>query len=655
MTDNTNPDNNIPDNNSHSSQAPIKIERLETTGSPEEDHSNKMMVDHPAGPSSESIRGTFAEQAIPTSLAAPTSSASLHHLQQHQQQHQHQQHPQPGTTNQLEFAPTNYQHAAPQNNPTTIDNNNKTSEQQQQQQQQPLIDSFKSEHHHHHHPIGSISTAAVAAADAIVNAVDAADCMSSSNNNINHAPDHHQTNSSSLSDSEKSLSHFTPTQQQQQQQQPQQHNIGNNNFYDNNPPPPSAENIKTPETNHTQTNGYTHGPLRDSKHLCLICGDKASGKHYGVYSCEGCKGFFKRTVRKNLTFTCREAKDCLIDKRQRNRCQYCRYQKCLSTGMRREAVQEERQRTKESEDNEVESTSNSHIDSHFDRLVGSNSSIVPMAAINGNPDSNGSAGAALACGIPPNLANVGGLRGAPATRIFNTNNISDPLAINNGLGGGGGGGGIGILSTIASAFDEKLRHARECLQESIISWVTNLIEFKSLLVPDRLQLLKSYWNELILIDIAFRSMSLIDRQMSGLVVWPDVMISEGETAKKAGISNMFERIIKEIVVKMKEMRVDQNELNLLKTIILFNPEAPSLKTSRPIEEMRNSAFDQLEKYCVQQYFDTQPNRFGKLLLRLPALRSIGLKCNDNLDRKLIFVELDREPDIDAYLLSKIRR
>ncbi|KAG8535696.1 hypothetical protein GDO81_027955, partial [Engystomops pustulosus] len=62
------------------------------------------------------------------------------------------------------------------------------------------------------------------------------------------------------------------------------------------------------------------------------------GKHYGVYSCEGCKGFFKRTVRKDLTYTCRDNKDCMIDKRQRNRCQYCRYQKCLAMGMKREVL-----------------------------------------------------------------------------------------------------------------------------------------------------------------------------------------------------------------------------------------------------------------------------------------------------------------------------
>ena len=47
-------------------------------------------------------------------------------------------------------------------------------------------------------------------------------------------------------------------------------------------------------------------PLATSKHMCTICGDKASGKHYGVYSCEGCKGFFKRTVRKELSYACRK-------------------------------------------------------------------------------------------------------------------------------------------------------------------------------------------------------------------------------------------------------------------------------------------------------------------------------------------------------------
>ncbi|XP_061579605.1 nuclear receptor subfamily 4 group A member 2a isoform X2 [Cololabis saira] len=72
--------------------------------------------------------------------------------------------------------------------------------------------------------------------------------------------------------------------------------------------------------------------------LCAVCGDNAACQHYGVRTCEGCKGFFKRTVQKNAKYVCLANKNCPVDKRRRNRCQFCRFQKCLVVGMVREVV-----------------------------------------------------------------------------------------------------------------------------------------------------------------------------------------------------------------------------------------------------------------------------------------------------------------------------
>ncbi|KAF7698021.1 nuclear receptor subfamily 1 group D member 1 [Silurus meridionalis] len=73
--------------------------------------------------------------------------------------------------------------------------------------------------------------------------------------------------------------------------------------------------------------------------LCKVCGDVASGFHYGVHACEGCKGFFRRSIQQNIQYKkCLKNETCTIMRINRNRCQQCRFKKCLSVGMSRDAV-----------------------------------------------------------------------------------------------------------------------------------------------------------------------------------------------------------------------------------------------------------------------------------------------------------------------------
>ncbi|KAH9514587.1 hypothetical protein Btru_025730 [Bulinus truncatus] len=108
-----------------------------------------------------------------------------------------------------------------------------------------------------------------------------------------------------------------------------------------------AENPHNTKPNHGDNTAYP-GAVKcedsdgEEPLVCAICNDKATGLHYGIITCEGCKGFFKRTVQNKRVYTCVADGNCEINKAQRNRCQYCRFKKCLKMGMVLAAVREDR-------------------------------------------------------------------------------------------------------------------------------------------------------------------------------------------------------------------------------------------------------------------------------------------------------------------------
>jgi hypothetical protein len=68
---------------------------------------------------------------------------------------------------------------------------------------------------------------------------------------------------------------------------------------------------------------------------CKICSDKATGIHYGVGTCEGCKGFYKRSLNKYKSYYCfnKNKHNCKINTNDRIKCKSCRFKKCLNEGM----------------------------------------------------------------------------------------------------------------------------------------------------------------------------------------------------------------------------------------------------------------------------------------------------------------------------------
>uniref|UniRef100_A0A8C9LCV2 Uncharacterized protein n=1 Tax=Pavo cristatus TaxID=9049 RepID=A0A8C9LCV2_PAVCR len=85
--------------------------------------------------------------------------------------------------------------------------------------------------------------------------------------------------------------------------------------------------LKRPRLNHSSLR------LKGQEELCVVCGDKASGYHYNALTCEGCKGFFRRSITKNAVYRCKSGGHCEMDMYMRRKCQECRLKKCRAVGM----------------------------------------------------------------------------------------------------------------------------------------------------------------------------------------------------------------------------------------------------------------------------------------------------------------------------------
>jgi hypothetical protein len=358
-------------------------------------------------------------------------------------------------------------------------------------------------------------------------------------------------------------------------------------------------NSSTSSTPTATTSGAAAAAAAASRYACVICGDKASGKHYGVHSCEGCKGFFKRTVRKDLTYTCRDNRDCIIDKRQRNRCQYCRYQKCLNVGMKREAVQEERQKSGEGE-----------------------SPSSPTA-------SNGSA--------------------------------SNPMNMGFSSSSSGGDDEMLIEKLIAAELyvEPKIEsfHEEECSYDRLLStthsqlaqltdWAKRVPHFSTLSLDDQVALVRASWRDILCCSLAYRSITAPD---CGLIL-SDGSYVRPHTAVDQSLQFFITRLYHDVVTILRELNVDKIEITCLKAIFLFDPDAKDVVDTSRVSELREKVCMSLASYCKKVHSDDVA-RFAKLLLRMPPIRGWCIKGIENL----FFAGAARSADSDIMHMIRNRQ
>jgi len=121
-----------------------------------------------------------------------------------------------------------------------------------------------------------------------------------------------------------------PTQGYQDIQSPAPLNAEDQNFY-----PP---NVPTSQEPPKKLSKWKEKVVKSTE-VCVVCGDKSSGWHYNVLACEGCKGFFRRSIARHLEYKCKFGGNCEIDMYMRKRCQSCRLKKCHQKGMKAECVE----------------------------------------------------------------------------------------------------------------------------------------------------------------------------------------------------------------------------------------------------------------------------------------------------------------------------
>ncbi|XP_034018271.1 estrogen receptor 2a [Thalassophryne amazonica] len=334
-------------------------------------------------------------------------------------------------------------------------------------------------------------------------------------------------------------------------------------------------------------------------HYCAVCHDYASGYHYGVWSCEGCKAFFKRSIQGHNNYFCPATNQCTIDKNRRKSCQACRLRRCYEVGMSKCGVRKERGTFRSSQTRRLTRLSSQGRTSGPVALTG------PSVGLVNEPR-------------PPLLSSeelIKRIMDAEPPEIYLMKDMRRPLTEAN------------VMMSLTSLADKELVH--------MISWAKKIPGFVELSLLDQVHLLECCWLEVLMIGLMWRSLN----HPGKLIFSPDLSLSREEGSCVQGFVEIFDMLVA-ATTRVRELNLQREEYVCLKAMILLNSNmclsssdgSEDLQSRSKLMHLLDAVTDALmsaiRKTAVnvrQQY-----TRLAHLLMLLSHIRHVSNKGMDHL-------------------------
>ncbi|KAL8587714.1 hypothetical protein ACOMHN_020932 [Nucella lapillus] len=332
--------------------------------------------------------------------------------------------------------------------------------------------------------------------------------------------------------------------------------------------------------------------------LCRVCGDKASGFHYGVHACEGCKGFFRRSIQQKIQYRpCLKNQQCNIMRVNRNRCQYCRLKKCISVGMSRDAVRFGRVPKKEKariieQMQKVNSQSQSNA---LSNLLQNEQDVVHSVI----------ASHQMTCDL--SLTRVSQMRDLAlqmGNYISCPANMACPL--NNHLAQDAN---KNDLDEFSESFTPAIK--------SVVDFAKGIPGFTLLNQDDQVTLLKAGTFEILLVRLA----CLFDPESNTMMFTGGKLFRRHPATMTTGAGFLLDSMF-DFSERFNKLCLRDEELALFSAIVLLSPDRPGLRNMEQVERIQNKVTHSLQN-IINLNHKEDSTLFAKILMKTTDLRTLN--------------------------------